>query len=127
MNRKLYRILTVEDNESIRKALKKGLELEGFEVCAVDDGLKALTSLKQPPLPDVILLDLLLPVMTGFEFLKEIKKDPTKPVAKIPILVVSAVANKSLEIKSQVQGIFEKPFDFDELVEAIRRFCPVLK
>jgi CheY-like chemotaxis protein len=115
------RILIVEDNESIRKALQRGLEYEGFDVRTAVDGRNALACLEERPLPHLILLDLLLPEMDGFEFLDRMRKHSASPVAKIPVIVVSAVAHRPPKPLPQVDAIFEKPIDLNELTGAIRR------
>jgi len=61
--------------------------------------------------------------MNGYELMAEIKKDPTQPVAQIPVLVISAVAATAKEKLPQVQGIFSKPVNFSNLLNAIHGFC----
>jgi CheY-like chemotaxis protein len=114
-----HNILIVEDNSTIREVLKTALEMEGFLVQEAGDGLEALSVLGHLPRPDVILLDIFMPRMDGYQFLEEIKKDPTQPIAGIPVLVISAVANAAMERLPQVQGVFSKPISFDKLFEAI--------
>jgi CheY-like chemotaxis protein len=117
------RVLVIEDNVAIRDALKLGLELEGFAFRQAANGQEALELLGQPPLPEVILLDLLMPDMDGYEFLDRIRKDPRPEIAKIPVLVLSAVAQlaKKKEL-AQAQGVLAKPVKFEDLYEAIRKF-----
>ncbi|MDR3606647.1 MAG: response regulator [Oligoflexia bacterium] len=124
MEKAAYNILIIEDNATIREVLKMGLELEGFSVSEAGDGAEALAALEQSPRPNLILLDLLMPKMNGTEFVERIKKDPSNPNAKIPIVVISAVANSAREKPLQVQEVLPKPLDFNELFGVVRRFCP---
>jgi CheY-like chemotaxis protein len=109
------RILVVEDDALTAGAVKMVLEWEGFHVDCVANGQEALNRLRQPgPKPDLILLDLMMPVMDGQQFREEQKRDPA--INYIPVVVVSAV-----DIASSVDasGHIQKPFLPKELLEAI--------
>jgi len=86
------KILIVEDDNFLSQMYATKLKLEGFEVVAAFDGEKALRLAKKE-LPDLILLDLLLPKKSGFDVLAELKKDST--VDKIPVIVLSNLGQKS--------------------------------
>lgn len=113
-------ILVVEDDMAIREALKMTLELDGFSVLVASGGVEALAILKNSPLPNLILLDLLMPGMNGYEFLEHIKKEPAELIANIPIIVLSAVAKIERNKIPAVHGVFQKPVDLNKLVDAIR-------
>ena len=102
----------------IREALKLFLEIEGLEVHASSDGQQALTWLASAPAPDLILLDLMMPVMDGYEFLKHRKKDLA--LSDIPVVVISAFLEKAPDL--DVQGFVAKPIDFEVLREFIERY-----
>ncbi len=102
-NDKKYNILLVEDDSFLSGMYKKKFELEGFGVWVAEDGEKGLR-LAQEKLPDIILLDIMLPKMDGFEVLSEIKKiEQTK---KIPVIMLT-----NLGQKDDVQKGFEHGAD----------------
>lgn len=108
-------VLIVDDDKDIQSSIKMILELHGYNVSCVSNGQEALDSFKQGLLPSVILLDLMMPVMDGFEFMKVINKD--LDLLKIPIIVMTAARNKTQEIKDHITLL--KPFDVKALLKAI--------
>jgi CheY-like chemotaxis protein len=114
------RIVLIEDDEDIRESLSDLLQSEGYEVDAFPNGKEALDSLVAEPDPAnrVILLDLMMPVMDGFQFLKARSKHGG-PVCDLPTYVVSAVATKENLKGHQVSGYLNKPLDIDNLLEII--------
>lgn len=82
-------ILIIEDDLEIREVLKEILSVSSYDVQTVSNGKLALEHLQQAmKLPDLILLDLMMPVMNGWEFSKEIQKDPK--LSRIPVILLSA-------------------------------------
>ncbi len=118
---KPLQILIVEDNPAIREVLKMGLEMEGCEVSEAEDGRQALARLHSMATPNLILLDLLMPGMNGYDFLDEIKKDPLNPISRIPVVVISAVATIARERLSKASAIVGKPVDLETLMNTIHR------
>jgi CheY-like chemotaxis protein len=113
-------VLIVEDDDGARDALADCLELEGFSVASARNGKEALDYLHRAPLPKVILLDLFMPVMTGWEFRDAQKKDAA--IADIPVVVVTAFsAGVTRQIDAAV--VMHKPLDLDRLVTVIRDYC----
>jgi two-component system, chemotaxis family, chemotaxis protein CheY len=110
------RILLVDDDEEIRGTLGAVLQSEGFDVLEARNGLHALQQMLAHPLPDVILLDMMMPLMSGFEFLDVQQGDPR--IRDIPVIAVTAYA-KVAEVKG-VWGLVRKPFDLNELISALR-------
>ena len=110
-------VLVVEDDESIRNVITDVLEDHGFSVTAARNGREALTTLESL-MPDVMVLDLLMPVMHGWEFMESYsEKTGGEP---IPIVVVSV--NPALPRSFNRLGVRDfvrKPFDIDDLVAAI--------
>src|SRR5690349_16993945 len=82
------RVLVVDDDADIRETVSLILEDEGYEVQSAQDGAAALGVLRAGPLPDVILLDLMMPVMNGWQFREQQTRDPR--LAAIPVVVLSA-------------------------------------
>ena len=114
-------ILIVEDNPAIREVLKMGLELEGCEVTEAEDGRQALEKLRSMPPPNLILLDLLMRGMNGYDFLDEIKKDALNPISSIPVVVISAVSTIARERLSKAAAIVGKPVELETLMKTIHK------
>lgn len=119
-----HRILLVEDNQDIREALRLWLELDGFDVQEAVDGVDALAALEAQPLPDLILLDMLMPRMNGWEFVSEIRKDLGKPAAKIPIVAITATSEKVQRTPGEIYGVLKKPFELGALHELLEKLFP---
>jgi CheY-like chemotaxis protein len=107
-------VLVVEDNDDVLEMLQDGLALHGYRVLGAHDGLKALTILASTPV-DVIVLDLSMPVMSGWEFLEARSGDPA--VASIPVVVMSALP----VLEGPWNAYVRKPFEIADLVNAIER------
>jgi signal transduction histidine kinase len=111
-------ILLVEDDRSIRSALQGILEDEGYLITTAENGRQALECLRSGPAPDLIVLDLRMPVMDGWEFRAAQKSDPA--LAQIPVLAISADGSaKAAAIDAQ--AYLRKPLSTDALLNAIGR------
>lgn len=110
-------VLLVDDDEDIREALRAILEDEGFAVRVAVDGSDALASLRSGLRPDVILLDLMMPVMSGWQFRSAQRQDPA--LAAIPVVVLSAVHEQPDDLS--VVASLRKPIDIDRLLEVVAR------
>jgi CheY-like chemotaxis protein len=110
-------VLVVDDDEDIREALQTLLEDEGYRVLLARNGLDALTCLRGGERPCVILLDLMMPVMTGWAFRDEQLQDPL--LAPIPVIVITAAHRPA----PPVTRILYKPLRADDLLSVIRTFC----
>ncbi len=113
-------ILIVEDDTATREALALVLTGQGFTVVGAANGQEALTHLRSEVRPDLILLDLMMPVMDGWQFRREQVRDPV--LSAIPVVVLSADGNVHQKAASlHAAGYLQKPVDVEHLVEAIRR------
>ena len=113
-------ILVVDDDPDIRDSLREVLEDEGYAVNCVSNGREALDYLKsKQPRPCVILLDLMMPVMDGWQFRREQKQDPE--IADIPLVVITATGKRPVLIDAA--ELVMKPLDLNRLFEAIERYC----
>jgi CheY-like chemotaxis protein len=112
-------VLVVEDEKSIREALTSALEYEGFAVFSAENGKVALELLPTVPGPCLVLLDLMMPVMNGWEFAEAMNNNPA--TASNSILVVSAFGAKDLGVKTE--GVVRKPIDLDDLVIKLKKLC----
>ncbi len=116
-------ICVIEDDPFILEALTEILKEEGFDVRGACNGQEGIDFLRQSSvLPNLIILDLMMPVKDGFEFRKEQRCDDR--LKEIPVVVMSA--NRNFEPKlSEVGGAayLRKPVDLDELVGTVKRLC----
>jgi CheY-like chemotaxis protein len=113
-------ILVVEDDAATREALAMILSAEGFTVVGAANGQEALGRLRSDVRPDLILLDLMMPVMDGWQFRREQAKDPA--LAAIPVVVLSADGNVHQKAASlKTADYLQKPVDAENLLEVIRR------
>jgi CheY-like chemotaxis protein len=121
----MVRLLLVEDNEMNRDAISRLLERRGFSVITAEDGEQGLQICREA-LPDLVLMDLGLPGLDGFEATRQIKADPA--TARIPVLALTARALTSDQEAALVAGCDDydtKPVDFTRLVGKIRALLGV--
>ena len=115
-------ILLVEDDEDLRDAFRDLFEDEGYGVWTAANGQEALDCLRQRGKACLILLDLMMPVMNGWEFRAELSRDPR--LSEIPIVVCTAASQA--ETKARELGAaawLPKPTDADDLVRIAQVFC----
>jgi CheY-like chemotaxis protein len=117
-------ILIVEDEPHIREMLVAVLEDEGYQTISMANGLEALTHLRQSPdRPRLILLDLGMPVMTGWEFREEQQREPA--LANIPVIVMSATLHLDQTAAAlNAVGCLDKPIDLDTLLGVVEHYYP---
>jgi CheY-like chemotaxis protein len=116
-------IVIIEDDAGIRESLKDLLEMEGFSVQTAANGAEGLQLIGQIDRPCLILLDLMMPVMDGWEFLEVMKSRPDSMLATIPVTVVSAAADLG-DIKGRYGcEVIRKPVDIDRLLGVAQQFC----
>jgi CheY-like chemotaxis protein len=115
-------VLIVEDDRDTREMLERFLQFEGFEVRTAANGEAALHSLHTGGSPCVILLDLMMPVMNGWQFREAQAQDPE--LAGIPVIVVTAAGSRSDIPAIHADGWLSKPVDLDKLLTTIGSFCP---
>src|SRR5262245_47519322 len=111
-------ILVVEDHHSARTALTRLLSSTGYDVVEAPNGSDALAQLATGPRPDLILLDLMMPVMDGWEFMKRQRRD--WHLCTIPTIVVSGVPSHDPRcLEMPVVRLLPKPYTSDQLMAAI--------
>lgn len=111
----------MEDDKDIRESIRDVLEMEGYSVAAYSNGKEALEGVRGCGSPCLILLDLMMPVMDGWQFLKQRQKLGDTIVA-IPVFIVSAVADQSVTALG-AKGYVKKPLDIDVLLKLVRNHC----
>lgn len=118
-NNKIYRILAVDDTQDNLILVQAILDNEGYEIDLVSDGIKALQQIEQSP-PDLILLDVMMPGIDGYEVTRRIRKNPA--ISYIPILLITAFHQSSVVegLDAGADDFIRKPFDTDELLARVR-------
>jgi CheY-like chemotaxis protein len=114
-------VMLVEDDADIRAMISMLLELEGYRVVATSNGNDALQLLREGERPGVILLDLMMPVMNGWQFREQQARDPA--IAGIPVVIISG-DGRAPEQSSviDVAGFLKKPIDLELLLATVQRF-----
>lgn len=116
------RVLLVDDDEGFRSIVAELLEGFGYEVLAAENGLEALDLLHGGASPCVILLDLMMPKMNGWELLDRMRREPA--LAQIPVAVLSGVDDLRAKVAALgVSASLRKPVDLDTLLGVIERHC----
>jgi DNA-binding response OmpR family regulator len=114
-------ILVVEDDADIRASLQDLLEDEGYRIYVADNGLSALDKLEHVERPCLVLLDLMMPHMSGAEFLAVLREREARE--EFPVLIVSAWPKEAEKLKLGAQGYVRKPFDTEELLALVEKYC----
>ena len=113
-----HHILVVEDDAVMRDSIAELLEEEGYTVAVANGGEQGLAYLQQSPRPSLILLDLMMPAMNGWEFHSQLQRDPS--LATIPVVILSAVADfQRRRGKLDVAAILPKPVNISHLLDVI--------
>jgi two-component system, OmpR family, response regulator MprA len=118
------RLLVADDSETVLLMLQRRLEMEGYEVITASDGVQALARLKEAGKrkPDVILLDAMMPNMSGTEVLEELRDQGSK----IPVLMISAHLDAQEPDRMRSLGATDcipKPFEWEDLIGKIEELA----
>jgi two-component system, OmpR family, response regulator CpxR len=113
-------VMVVEDDPDIQESLRLLLEEEGCRVTTAGNGAEALSALNHDDPPKLILLDLMMPIMSGWEFLERVRDDAR--LNKIPIVVVTA-AGEQRDTPEGAVRLMRKPVNLDALLGLVRQFC----
>ena len=115
-------LLIVEDELDLRETLAEILRLYGFETATAASGAEAIALLREGAQPRVIVLDLMMPEMSGWEFRDVQLRDPA--LAGIPVVLVSGVSDLAEAAKTiDAAAYLSKPLDVAVLVRVLRRYC----
>lgn len=120
----MARVLIAEDEPSILKFLVQNLVLRGYDVVAATDGRECLEQVRET-MPDLIMLDLMLPGMSGWDVLKCLNKE--KELQVIPVIVVTAASREEDERRARNLGATDylvKPFGVPEMLGRIKALLP---
>ena len=113
-------VFIIEDDPDTREMMAKFLELEGFEIQVAANGSQALDRLREGTAANVILLDLMMPVMDGWEFRRRQVEDAR--IKGIPTIVVSAAGRDRIS-QISADAYLSKPVDMDELLQRVTELC----
>lgn len=117
-------LLVVDDDHDILLSLQDALELEGYRVATASTGREALQSLEGGLRPELILLDLMMPDISGWAF--RAWQRTRREFASIPVVIVSGQGLSAQEVATLgVDGYLPKPLDLDELLATVARFVPL--
>jgi len=115
-------ILVIDDEPDIRDTLKDVLEFFGFKAAVAANGLEGLHQLEELGRPCLIFLDIMMPIMNGWEFLDTLKKSREYTDAGIPIVIVSAAPDVD-RIERQGYRYLKKPANIDQLAAFAHEYC----
>ena len=120
--RRLPHLVVVDDEPSIREICVDVLSSEGYEVSTADNGREAVDLLASKP-ADLVLMDIMMPVLDGVTACKLLREN--EQTRDIPVVIMSASHNihsQISELQHMASAVVPKPFDFDELLNTVRRF-----
>jgi CheY-like chemotaxis protein len=112
-------VLVVDDDEAIRETMKLALELRGYLVFTAGNGKEGIDVLVEMPRPCLIFLDLMMPVMDGWDFVRALEDNPA--LDGIPVVVVTAFGDQAGTIKAR--SIIAKPMPLEVLYTTVREHC----
>ncbi len=118
-------VLIVDDEPDVVTLWQRSLLMEGFDVLCAYDGISAV-DMAEVDKPDLILLDIMMPMMSGYEVCREIRANPL--TEDVPVLCVTSAQSAEVRENAQAagaQGLLIKPFTTRELVAQINRFLPL--
>jgi DNA-binding response OmpR family regulator len=122
-----YKVLTTDDSNTIRKIVKKAFTGYNCDLFEAENGVEGLAVTVREK-PDLILLDVTMPVMTGMEMLEKLKAEPD--TKNIPVIMLTAESGKSNVTKAVMMGVKDyivKPFKGDELIERVNKILRLKK
>jgi DNA-binding response OmpR family regulator len=111
-----HRILLVEDDPDTRASIYQSLTHEGFSVLTADNGQQALDLLDRGIRPNLIIIDLMLPRVTGFDLITHLRTEPD--LRMIPTVVITALPKDEVRVVADV--VFHKPLMFEPLIASVR-------
>jgi CheY-like chemotaxis protein len=116
------KILIIEDDPDIRDTMAQILDEEGYRTFTASSGLDALQQLQDGLRPHLILLDLMMPIMDGWQFREEQEKNPA--IAAIPVVLISAAGQIGRDVPRITRGTYiRKPISFEVLLSTVEKFC----
>ncbi len=115
---KSHTVLIVEDEEDLREMMREALELKGYRVVTAEEGQDALNKIEGIEQLCLVLLDLLMPGMNGWDFFAKMRERPE--LARVPVIVHSSASNRA---PVGVTRVLPKPILFDRLISVVSEYC----
>lgn len=112
-------ILLIEDDSGIRDTVAECLASEGYEVAPVENGSEALSWLRNTARPDLIMVDLVMPVMNGAQFIEALRGDAS--LRDIPVVLMTAASPSNAMPLPRADAYLAKPFDLGALLDTVER------
>jgi CheY-like chemotaxis protein len=121
----MARVLIIEDEPEISMILEEVLKEEGDEVTAVSDGISGLKQLRKYPHPDIVLIDLFIPGISGKDVIEAMRADPE--LMNIPVVIMTGAVPTLQDFPDDMkyQALLSKPFDLSEAIRIIHRLTNV--
>jgi CheY-like chemotaxis protein len=113
-----HTVLVVEDESDLREIMRDSLELNGYSVVTAENGQDALCKIPDIEHLCLIILDLLMPVMSGWDFIEIIRKDGQ--MAAVPVVVHSSAPGRA---PAGANRVLQKPLVFEHLLSVVREYC----
>lgn len=113
------RILVIEDDEGVRETLLVALELQGYQVSTAVNGKEGLKALSEGPPPHLVLVDLMMPIMNGWEFVRALRADPS--LNRVPVGLLTAYSENVGDLQNL--PMIQKPIDLDLFYEFVASQC----
>ena len=121
----MARVLVVDDDRAIRELLQFALECEGYEVTSFRDGAEILAHLAGDQDPSIILMDVMMPQLDGWEVCRRLGADPGLLGGRSVVLMTAGLLPEELPAPTPVNAVLLKPFNLDELYNVVARLtCP---
>jgi CheY-like chemotaxis protein len=114
----MHTVLVVEDELELREMMRDALELNGYAVITAEDGQEAFAKVAGVDHLCLVLLDLLMPGMNGWDFFHELRQRPE--LSSVPVVVHSSVSHRAPE---GVTRVLQKPLLFERLLSVVREYC----
>ena len=113
-----HTVMVVEDEEDLREMMREALELNGYQVVAVEDGQQALDAFEHLEHVCLVLLDLVMPGMNGWDFFAKMRERPE--LSNIPVIVHSSAPDRAPE---GVTSVLRKPLELEKLLAIVGQYC----
>ena len=115
-----FSVLIIDDDAGIRDSLAECLAVEGFAVACAGNGAEGLERLRQRR-PGLVVVDLLMPVMNGYQFVAALRADPE--TRSLPVVLMTGATPRPGHPLPAVEAQLPKPFELEELLAVVRRFA----
>lgn len=115
-----FTVLVIDDDSGIRDSLAEVLEVEGFSVACASNGAEGLERLRARR-PGLVVVDLLMPVMNGYQFISALRDDPA--TSQLPVVLMTGATPRAGHPLPTADALLPKPFELDDLLALVRRFA----